>query len=465
MGLFASIKKAVAPKPDSTDASEASIVRQPARSENRATTLTECSGPSKVKRILFVLGNAAALPKFERELKNLNPEWRCCLVAGAAAALQSAATEGPFDAVITDLQLLGSDGIDLLNQITKTSPVPIRLVRCAASERALLKNVSGPAPQPIAEDAGTEAIHAALERGFILSEWMSDEGLKTLLPRIRQLPSLPTLYTQVMGELQKPDGSIDVVAKLIAQDPVMTAKMLQVVNSPYFALTQQIIDPADAVMFLGTERTKSLILLAKVFSQFDEGKCAGFSVEALWQHSMAVGAFARAIAMTQTRDAKLADVAFTAGLLHDVGKLFLGANLPTEYSQILAQAERRSVAVRVVEQEALGATHAELGASLLGTWGLPLAILKGIAWHHAPRRSRDSAFSVVTAVHVANVVDYEKQGRKASEQGSWLEDDYLEILGLSEEVNRWRTVCGVQTKSNAQALAEKIRRQGQRKCA
>src|SRR5437899_11005024 len=110
-----------------------------------------------------------------------------------------------------------------------------------------------------------------------------------------RLPSLPALYTQVMTELQKPDASINFVGRIISKDPAMTAKMLQAVNSPAFGLRRQIVDAGDAVLYLGTERTKSLLLTSSMFLHFDKATCPRFSHERLWHHSIAVATFARSI--------------------------------------------------------------------------------------------------------------------------------------------------------------------------
>jgi HD-like signal output (HDOD) protein len=157
---------------------------------------------------------------------------------------------------------------------------------------------------------------------------------------------------------------------------------------------------------------------------------------------LAVGAFARTIALAQTKDARLAEMAYTAGLLHDVGKLFLAANLPETYSQVLAQSQRRKISEREVELEVFDASHAELGAAVLGTWGLPLPILEAIAWHHCPSDSEDQAFSTLTAVHAANAVEREKSLQKNGRPVSQMDSAYLRRIKAIKQRNVWRGACG-----------------------
>src|SRR2546421_171684 len=163
---------------------------------------------------------------------------------------------------------------------------------------------------------------------------------------------------------------------------------------------------------------------------FEEIVCAHFSHEEFWQHSIAVGNFARVIALCETQDYRVADVAFTAGLLHDLGKLLLAANLPDLYGQIVSEAQRRALPIQQVEKEILGGNHGELGACLLGKWGLPGAILEAIAWHNCPAKSADQKFSALTAVHMANVFAHETSSTATGLLVGECDSGYLERLGL-----------------------------------
>lgn len=404
------------------------------------------AGFSDRKRLLFVVGDAVQKQSLDQMLQPLRKRWHVS-VAVATADPSGILVGGPYTAIISDAQLAGRSGIKYLAEISAQSPSALRILRCDGNDQAELKRHNGPAIQPLAMNADAETVESNLDRLILLDGWMSNPAVKTLVGRMKQLPSLPTLYTQVVTELQKPDASIEFVARLIATDPMMAAKILQVVNSPFFGLTSEITEPAAAVMFLGTERTKSLVLLAKVFSQFEKSRCDGFSQEQLWRHSMATGAFARSIMMTETRNARLADMAFTAGLLHDVGKLLLAANLPCEYSGLIAQAARRNLSESEIEKEALGATHAELGACLLGLWSLPMPILHAVAWHHLPSMAPEKAFSILTAVHAANAIDYEKKKAADAPSAVIVDCKHIDDIGLTEHLNTWRKLCGCPPKA------------------
>ncbi len=402
------------------------------------------------RRILYVDDNANRLQQAEKVLAPYRDEWELVFAAGGTAALQLM-DQAPFDGVVAELQMEEMNGVELLNRVTRRCPKTLRFVGCGTEEQEPLKSCLGRPPYVIPRGFDSKTFQAVVNRAFRMEEWVANDAVKRLMEQLTQLPALPTLYTQVMSELQSPKGSLEFVAKLISRDPVMTAKILHMVNSTFFALPQQITETAEAVMFLGAERIKSMILLSHVFTQFDKSKCPEFKLEQLWMHCMATGAHSMAITMAETHDPRQGEMAFTAGLLHDVGMLLLAANIPTQYSTLLRQAAQREISIRDVEMEIFGASHAEVGACLLGTWGLPLPILEAIALHHCPVKSGDRAFSLLTAVHVANVLDYERRAGKAGTNLFQLDVAYLQRLGLLGRLSSWRERCGCQTKDQDDA--------------
>jgi len=126
---------------------------------------------------------------------------------------------------------------------------------------------------------------------------------------MQKLPSLPALYVEMQNELAKPDASIEALGQVIAKDPAMTAKILRLVNSAVFGLNVKVCLPSEAVVYLGVQPTTSLILAAALTGDFEQTVCPNFSHEQFWQHSVTVANFARLIALRETKDFKVADVA------------------------------------------------------------------------------------------------------------------------------------------------------------
>jgi putative nucleotidyltransferase with HDIG domain len=267
---------------------------------------------------------------------------------------------------------------------------------------------------------------------------MTDPAIKRLLPLIRKLPATPRLFVQVNEELRSPNSSLDTVAHLIRQDPVMSAKMLQLVNSAFFASAREVTNMLDAAMILGSDRIKSLILLAGVFAQYSEAEGISPSIAALLAHCIRVGIYARAIALAVTKNPEIAEAAFTAGVLHDIGKIVLAGNMPERYLEVSALRASKDLSAQEAELEVFGASHAQIGACLLAAWGLPLAILEALAWHHEPERSGEKSFSLLAAVHAANAFAHETEGTPAQ-----LNQEFMERSGLAAYCPIWRQMFGL----------------------
>src|SRR5439155_20411384 len=137
-------------------------------------------------------------------------------------------------------------------------------------------------------------------------------------------------------------------------------------------------------------------------------------------------------------EAEVVGQAFTAGMLHDIGKLLLAANLPEGFKEALATARREQMQLWDAERAVFGATHGELGACLLGIWGLPMPIVEAVALHHYPSRFLSKQFCPLTAVHVANALEHEIQKDNQSLVRAGVDTNYLTELGLEQRFEVWR---------------------------
>lgn len=452
MGLFDNFKRTTVPK-----GKVASISILSPNTDKRESIWAASSFETRVieKRLLFVGVAAVWFQTVERDLRLLQPKWACEWAEDAAQAL-TALQGGSFYAVVLNASVAAE--ASLMSAIEQLNHPVVRVVLCASSDRAEVARWSASGASPLPQSTDAAGILANVSRLARVQEWMADAGMKKLLGQCRKLPALPKLYSQVTAELSLPNGSIEVVAQCIAQDPVMTAKLLQVVNSAFFALGHEVSEPTEAVMFLGAERTRSLILLAGVFTQFESVKCPGLSPEQVWNHSLQVGALARTVALAETKNAKTAEAAFTAGLVHDMGKLILAANVPMMCVSIEQLHAGKNLTQREAELQVLGTTHAELAACLLGTWGLPLPVLEAVAWHHAPTRSEDEEFTLLTAVHVANVFAYEiGSGSGSGALPEIFDHHYLDQIELGDRRNDWRKACNLPAKQEEDGEHAKLR--------
>jgi HD-like signal output (HDOD) protein len=289
---------------------------------------------------------------------------------------------------------------------------------------------------------GVRTLLNALDQAFAHEVWLPSQAVHGLIAQMRQVPSPPTIYFKVVEEIRSPDASLEKIGELIAQDPAITAKVLQLANSAVFGLEFQVSQPLEAIAFLGLETTKALVLLAHTVSSFDQTKLAGFSVEALWRHSLSAGQVAQKIALMEKGGLEAAEQAFAAGLLHDLGKVILCANLPDLFAKILALAREDKCAYWDAEAQLLpNAGHAELAGCVLSIWGLPRPIIEAVALHHCPRQLAGPGFHPLTAVHAADILDHEMYPDPSVLIPTPLHAGYLAELGLAHRAEHWRRHC------------------------
>lgn len=393
-----------------------------------------------MKNLLFVDDEPKVLQGLQRQLYGMRNEWSMNFADGASRALDFMA-KSPVDVIVTDMMMPGMDGAQLLNEVMKRHPNTIRIVLSGHVDRESVFRLVGPAHQYLSKPCEAEELRAAVSRAFALRDLLSNEQLKQLATRTKALPAMPAMYSQLTQELQKEDPSVDRVAEIIAKDMGMTSKILQLVNSAFFGLPQHIDNPAEAVAYLGLATVRALVLSFQVFSQFDSKKIPGFSIEGLAQHCWHTGMFARKIARAEQSDPKLEDQCFLAGLLHDVGQLILAAGMPDQYARVIENARSNSQSLFEAEAQEFGATHAEVGAYLLGLWGLPNQVVEAVAFHHRPGAAISRGFSAVAAVHVANAFAHEQSGMPETNPGNLLDMEAMTALGLESHLALMRSKC------------------------
>jgi HD-like signal output (HDOD) protein len=390
-----------------------------------------------MKELLFVDDEIRVLQGLQRQLRNMRHEWDMHFVDGGKKALDFMASR-PVDVLVTDMMMPEMDGAELLVEVSKLHPNTIRIVLSGHAEREGILRLVGPAHQYLSKPCNAEELRTAVARAFALRDVLSNERLKQLAMRIKTLPAVPAVYQRLTEELRKEDASMEQIGEIISRDAGMTAKILQLVNSAFFGLPQPVSNPGEAVMFLGLSTVRALVLSLQVFSQFENPKLAGFSLNALADHCWTTAVLARRIARAEHSDIKNIDQCFLAGLLHDIGRIVLADGLPQEYWNVWNHAHQNHLPLWQAEQAEFGATHADVGAYLLGLWGLPNPIVEAVALHHYPSLCIAPDFSPLTAVHVANAFAHEKEGSNGSAR---IDRDYLAKFDLDNRLRNWRDVC------------------------
>lgn len=374
------------------------------------------------KKIIFVGDLSKSVKGFQKMLRGMSREWEASSVESGRQVLDALGKDY-FHALVANDHLSGMSVGDLLDDVRNLYPHVVRIL--LAHEQAKALKPVAPAHQFLPAPCEPETLKEAVRRAFAMRGLLDDEALIDLISGMESLPSLPLLYTEVVREVNSPNCSLNRVGEIISRDPGMSAKILQVANSAFYGHSKKVGSLVGAILFLGIETIKALILSVKVFSSFGRVRLPGFSTTGLWDHSISTGMNARSIATQKDLGQARIDEAFIAGLLHDVGKLILLDRLPQKCLEIAEVRKSSGCSIWDAEKQILGTTHAQVGAYLMGIWGLPEPIVEAIAYHHCPGTCANRAFSTLTAVHLADSLAH---GETPGNNKDRLDHEYLSNL-------------------------------------
>ena len=394
-----------------------------------------------MKRILFVDDEPLILEALERSLYCMHREWEMRFANSGTEALEIM-PQWTADVVVSDMRMPQMNGAQLLNEIMRRHPKTVRIILSGFSDMEMVMQCIGGTHQFLSKPCSGEVLRNVIGRALELDAWVNNDELKAVVSRLGKLPTVPSLYFDILQELDAPKGGLDQVSAKIAQDPGMTAKMLQLVNSAFFGLRRQLSNPTEAVLQLGLDTIKSLVLGIHVFSDVEFSGDAGISLQELWHHSLATATIARRIAQWERQDQKLVEESFTAGLLHDVGRLVLAVNLPEQYAQARLRSKSELLPLVDAERATFGASHADVGGYLLGLWGLPVSLIEAAMFHHRPGLCKTRSFTPLSIVHVANVLEQSSVSGPEVALLPQLDDNYLCQIGMFDRAQIWRRLLG-----------------------
>jgi putative nucleotidyltransferase with HDIG domain len=398
-----------------------------------------------MKRILFVDDEPQVLDILRRTLQGRRHEWDMSFATSAHAALEEVA-RSRVDVVVSDMRMPGMDGAALLGKVKAISPGTVRIILSGAAEREPVMRSLPVSHQYLNKLCGTETLCRVIDRACQLQALLVDPKMRDMVGKLDRIPSIPDTYWKLTLAVSDPDVDMDEIASIIERDPSLSSKVLQLANSAYFGLAQRVASVGRAVVNLGLDVIRSLALTTEVFSAAERAApVPGFSIQELFDQSLAVANIARQI----VRNPKLDDEAYTAGILIDIGKLILAMGEPERFGQALKLASQSKRPSHIVEKEILGVSHAEIGAFLLGSWGLPIETVAAVAYHHSPLEATDVS-DLILAVHVADALAEEAVAPLDNRSGavSPLDRHTLETLGLSStRLDEWRATAKQTLKS------------------
>jgi HD-like signal output (HDOD) protein len=366
-------------------------------------------------------------------------EWEMAFAPSASAAL-ALMEASPFDVIVSDMRMPEMDGAALLARVREGYPQVVRIILSDHTELSTALRLVPVAHQFLAKPCDAEMLRVAIERACHLKALLHDDSIRRTVGALGELPSLPRTYHALTQTLADPDTPLHKVAQIVELDVGISAKILQLVNSAFFGIARSITNIQDAVSYLGISTLKSLVLSVEVFRVFAPKRpLEGFSLEDLQRHARLTAYIAARLPVPK----HLSDIAMVAGMLHDVGKLIMAWKLPERFEKLLAEVREEQCPLYKVEERESGFSHAEIGAYLLGLWGLPYAVVEAVALHHAPNRVPHRNFDAASAVYVANLLAQEKDSSSPSlgEDGLQTSHEYLVSLGVQQDIPNWRAMA------------------------
>lgn len=394
-----------------------------------------------MKRILFVDDSQNVLEGLRRMLHRMNKEWDMTFVDDPHAALELLRVN-QFDAIVSDMRMPGMNGAQLLSQIAREYPGTVRFILSGHSDHQLILQSVGCTHQFLAKPCDPAHLIASIRNSFVIRGMLNDEGLKAAVAQVPSLPTLPSTYTKLVKALRLECISLDSIAKLVAEDIGMTAKILQMVNSAFFGLPSRVENPLRAVSLLGMDTIKALVLTAGVFDQFNVASIGNLSLESIYSHSLQVGVMARKVAHKLSLDQRVIDDSQLAGMMHDIGKALLLMNFRDGIRDALHICDIEGKPLHVAEVQVMGVSHAEIGAYLLSLWGEMDPTVEAVLHHHRPSRVMDAKPSALTAVHIANALVHRAEYADIDEwRQKALDFDYLKSLNLDGAIGELVDAC------------------------
>ncbi len=229
-------------------------------------------------------------------------------------------------------------------------------------------------------------------------------SLEKLIERSGKLGSLPAIVHKVFAVMDEANSTAAKIGKVINDDPALTARLLKLVNSPFYGFTAKVDTVYRAVALIGHKELRSVVVAASAVKVFDGIPSELVDMKAFWQRSLSIAVTARVIAAFKRE--KEIERFFIAGLLHDIGSLLLYLKMPEEMAQVLQLQKSNRMARTLAEQEIIGFDHTEVGGGLLKKWNLPPQICDSVRYQlnpqKAPEKEQNSAWLICLASEIVN---------------------------------------------------------------
>lgn len=379
--------------------------------------------------ILFVDDEVDILAGLQNTLRKRTDEWDMKFVMSSKEALEVLAN-AKFDIIVSDMQMPGMDGAELLAIVQELYPHMTRFLLTGQADRQSILRTIPVTHQFIYKPCSPENLLDLLDRTCALHSRIQNEIVRRLVSTAQSVPSVPKVAARIAGLMARENASILDIAKVIESDPGLGARVLQVSNSAAMRRSRKFTNISDAVCFIGLECAKSLAMAHEVFRATPENR----PFIRLLERTYSKSCLATALVTEYLEGHPEVGTATTASLLRDIG-LIVSASVSPEIYRLAMDANAKSESLIFLENTCFGVTHAEIGGNLLALWGIPMAVVEAVACHHSLQDSTIEPV-IMAAIHISDVIAESPNATK-DEISSSINWEFLEANGLVEKANEW----------------------------
>lgn len=384
--------------------------------------------------VLFVDDDVNVIEGLKRMVKVLTPDWDACYSTSGVEGLVLMTTT-KVDVVVADQSMPGMSGLEMLRRVQSIYPNVVRIILSSETdnESEEILRATQTVHQFLIKPCKSEILQAIITRALRLRSLLRNPELQQVISGIPYLPSLPPIFSELMRAIES-DASLNQIGAIVAKDVSMTSRVLHLVNSAFFGLPRKIANPQEAVVYLGIDLLKALVLFVKLFFTSEDSPIPGMSLDDLWKHSSLTGNLAKDIVAAEGGSKIDQDNAMVAGMMHDIGFLLI-MDVRGYIPKVLTEMGENGNFTEA-EYSRFSASHAEIGGYLLGIWGLPDLLVEAVACHHRPRQLPQTAFSTLTAVHAANSLL--SKGQAFAQP---IDHEYLYAIGCNRKLPAWERLA------------------------
>jgi HD-like signal output (HDOD) protein/ActR/RegA family two-component response regulator len=348
-------------------------------------------------RALFVDDEPLILRALARMASSLPAECQASFCASGEEALDLM-TKSPFDVLVCDMRMPGMDGAAVLTQAERRFPETARVILSGFTQYEVALRALPICHRFVSKPLRAEDLRMVLTRTVDLHALLSDPALRKLVGSDKDLPTRPQVYFQLRGALADPSSSLHTIARIVERDAGVTGRVMRAVNNAFFAPARRITSAQEAVSRIGTDVLTGLVLSLECSASFEDALLAcSLEPDALERKAYLAASITHELLTdkTQRQDA------FLAALLQDAGLLLSAAKQPALVAQAVRLAASEDCSLPSVERRLWGTSHGEIGAYLLGLWGLPYPVVDAVARCYAPEQHTSAELDVPAAVYLA----------------------------------------------------------------